>query len=56
MFEQEAQPGSLLEALADFAGSCDGPADLSTNPKYLEDFGLARTPHRRRRPARRVSR
>lgn len=54
--EQEAQPGSLLEALEDFAGICDGPGDLSTNPKYLEDFGSGSTRHRRRRSARRVSR
>lgn len=54
--EEEAQPGSLLEALQDFAGTCDGPSDLSTNPKYLEDFGRARARHRRRRSARRVSR
>jgi Arc/MetJ-type ribon-helix-helix transcriptional regulator len=54
--EQAAQPGSLLEALGDFAGTCDGPADLSTNPEYLEDLGLAPARHRRRRPARRVSR
>ena len=54
--EQEAQPGSLLEALEDFAGIYDGPTDLSTNPKYLEDFGHGRASHRRRRSARRVSR
>lgn len=54
--EQEAQPGSILEALADFAGSCDGPSDLSTNPRYLEDFGSATTRNRRRRAPRRVSR
>jgi len=54
--EQQAQPGSLLEALQDFAGICDGPSDLSTNAKYLEDFGHARARHRRRRSARRVSR
>ncbi len=25
--------------VSDLAGSVDGPADLLTNPKYLEDFG-----------------
>jgi predicted transcriptional regulator len=54
--EQAAQPGSLLEALEDFAGICEGPSDLSTNSKYLEDFGGDSTRHRRRRSARRVSR
>jgi Arc/MetJ-type ribon-helix-helix transcriptional regulator len=54
--ERAAQPGSLLDALQDFAGICDGPVDLSTNPKYLEDFGRGRAGHRRRRAARRVPR
>jgi Arc/MetJ-type ribon-helix-helix transcriptional regulator len=54
--EQQAQPGSLLEALGEFAGICDGPSNLSTNPKYLDDFGRGSTRHRRRRSARRVSR
>jgi len=54
--EQEAQPGSLLEALEDFAGTCDDPPDLSTNPEYLQDFGSGNARHRRRRPTRRVSR
>ncbi len=53
--EHEAEPGSLLEALEDFAGSVDGPRGLSTNPKYLEDFGRGSTRHRRRRSPRRVS-
>lgn len=35
----EPQPGSFLEAAWDLAGSVDGPPDLSTNPKYMEDFG-----------------
>jgi len=54
--EQAAQPDSLLEALQEFAGSCEGPRDLSTNPRYLDDFGhgVARNPQRR--SARRVSR
>jgi Arc/MetJ-type ribon-helix-helix transcriptional regulator len=54
--EQAVQPDSLLDALGDFAGTLDGPRDLSTNPNYLEDFGDERSDHRRRRPARRVSR
>jgi predicted transcriptional regulator len=54
--EHEVQPGSLLEALADFAGICGGPSDLSTNPSYLEDFGSSSTRHRRRRPTGRASR
>ena len=32
--------GSLHEALQDLCGIIkDGPADLSTNPKYFDDFG-----------------
>ena len=54
--ERAAQLGSLLEALQDFAGILEGPSDLSTNPKYLEDFGNGRPRHRRRRSARRVPR
>ena len=29
----------MLKALRDFVGCVDGPADLSTNKKYLENFG-----------------
>ncbi|HZR04147.1 MAG TPA: ribbon-helix-helix domain-containing protein [Burkholderiales bacterium] len=54
--EQAMEPGSLLEALEDFAGVLEGPTDLSTHPKYLEDFGSDSSRHRRRRSARRVSR
>jgi len=41
--EQEPPPprkGSLHEALYDLCGIIkDGPTDLSTNPKYFDDFG-----------------
>ncbi len=33
------QPGSVLELTADLCGSVEGPGDLSTNPKYMEDYG-----------------
>jgi hypothetical protein len=33
-------PGvNMLAALAEFVGSVDGPADLSTNKAYLDDYG-----------------
>lgn len=35
----EAEPGSFLEAAGDLVGSVEGPGDLSTNPKYMEDYG-----------------
>jgi hypothetical protein len=31
--------GSLLEAAKPWIGCVAGPGDLSTNPKYLDDFG-----------------
>ena len=35
-----ARPGSLHEAMQDMCGIIkDGPPDLSTNPKYFDDFG-----------------
>ena len=34
-----APPGSALEAVLPWAGCCEGPGDLSTNPKYMEGFG-----------------
>ena len=37
--EVEVQPGSFMEGIEDLAGSVDGPEDLSTNPKYLDDLG-----------------
>ena len=30
---------SFLDAAADLAGSVNGPSDLSTNSKYLDDLG-----------------
>jgi metal-responsive CopG/Arc/MetJ family transcriptional regulator len=30
---------SALELAGDLVGSCRGPGDLSTNPKYMEGFG-----------------
>ncbi len=35
----EPQPGSVLELAQDLCGSVEGPSDLSTNPKYMEDYG-----------------
>ena len=35
----KAKPGSVLEGLEDIVGSVSGPPDLSSNPKYMEDFG-----------------
>ena len=37
--EVEPEPGSFMENIEDLAGSVDGPEDLSTNPKYLDDLG-----------------
>ncbi|UBF30512.1 DUF2281 domain-containing protein (plasmid) [Kovacikia minuta CCNUW1] len=31
---------SVLEAAGDLIGAVEGPGDLSTNPKYMEGFGL----------------
>ena len=33
------RPGSALSLVAHLAGSCDGPPDLSTNPKYMVGCG-----------------
>jgi predicted transcriptional regulator len=34
------EPGvNMLAALAEFAGSVEGPADLSTNKTYMDDYG-----------------
>jgi predicted transcriptional regulator len=30
---------SAADLAAKFAGTCDGPSDLATNPKYLEGLG-----------------
>ncbi len=37
--EDEADPNSFLESAYGLCGSVDGPADLSTNPKYLDGYG-----------------
>ena len=31
--------GSFLDGIEDIAGSIEGPADLSTHPRYMEGFG-----------------
>lgn len=36
---RKAPAGSFLEGIEDLIGSVEGPADLSSNPKYLEGFG-----------------
>lgn len=37
---KQPRPGSLHEALQDLCGIIkDGPSDISTNPKYFDDFG-----------------
>ena len=33
------RPVSALELAGDLVGCCEGPGDLSTNPKYMEGFG-----------------
>jgi predicted DNA-binding protein len=33
------RPMSALELAGDLVGCCEGPADLSTNPKYMEGYG-----------------
>jgi len=30
---------TMAEAMADLRGTISGPRDLSTNPKYFDDFG-----------------
>jgi hypothetical protein len=37
--DSAAQPGSVLELTEDLCGSVEGPEDLSTNPKHMEDYG-----------------
>jgi hypothetical protein len=37
--EPAAPAGSLLQAVQPWIGCVAGPGDLSTNPKYMEDFG-----------------
>ena len=33
------RPGSFYDKFKHIIGSCEGPPDLSTNPKYMEGFG-----------------
>ena len=33
---------SLMERMRDLLGSIEGPEDLSSNPKYLRDYGKSR--------------
>jgi hypothetical protein len=37
--ENDVHTGTLLDAFKPWIGCVDGPGDLSTNPRYLEDFG-----------------
>jgi hypothetical protein len=37
--KQAAEPMNAYEAGKKWIGKFDGPADLSTNPKYMTDFG-----------------
>lgn len=39
-YKVEPTPGSLLDRMQHLVGIIeDAPSDLSTNPKYMEDFG-----------------
>lgn len=39
-YEVKPKPGSLLDRMQHLVGIIeDSPSDLSTNPKYMEDFG-----------------
>jgi hypothetical protein len=37
--QRESRPRRFGELAADLAGSCPGPADLSTDPRHMEGFG-----------------
>jgi hypothetical protein len=37
--DSETSSGSVLEMTEDLCGSVEGPEDLSTNPKHMEDYG-----------------
>lgn len=40
LLEKDTAPrGSFLEGIEDLVGSVEGPADLSSNPRYLDGFG-----------------
>ena len=36
---RENRAASCLDLAGDLAGCLEGPRDIATNPKYLEDFG-----------------
>lgn len=38
-YKVEPKPGSMLEKMQKYVGVIEGPGDLSTNPKYMEDYG-----------------
>lgn len=38
---------SFLDLAGDLVGSCEGPGDLSTNPKYMAGFGESRRRRKR---------
>ena len=37
--DEAKHPRSALDLVADLAGACEGPEDLSVNKKYMEGFG-----------------
>ena len=37
--ELPTPPPSFLEVAKEYIGSLEGPADLSTNPTYMKDYG-----------------
>lgn len=37
--QERSRPVSALELAGELVGSCQGPGDLSTNPKYMEGYG-----------------
>jgi predicted DNA-binding ribbon-helix-helix protein len=39
LLEQEKNELSIYDRVRHLIGEIDGPADLSTNPKYLKEFG-----------------
>jgi hypothetical protein len=36
---RKGHAASCLDLAGDLAGCLNGPSDIATNPKYLEDFG-----------------
>jgi hypothetical protein len=47
--EQQPAPGTTLyDRIKHLIGSAEGPADLSTNPKYMEGYGETRAERHRR--------